>query len=44
MNIASQVLGMNHPVLPDDFFFLLFTSAAENFDAFLCMCAKECFI
>jgi len=37
MNIASQVLSVNHPVLPDDFFFLLFTSEAGNFDAFLCL-------
>lgn len=37
MNITSQVLSMNHPVLPDDFFFLLFASEAGNFDAFLCL-------
>lgn len=37
MNITSQVLSMNHLVLPDDFFFLLFTSEAGNFAAFLCL-------
>lgn len=37
MNITSQVLSMNHLVLPDDFFVLLFTSEAGNFAAFLCL-------
>lgn len=37
MNISNQVLSMNHPVLPDDFFFLLFTSEAGNFMLF-CAC------